>query len=152
MKLRKILFLLVLILLILNASFLQASENEIKPANPKISPEALELLKLIHSISGQYTLEGQHNFPNTKDRNSQFAASYIGKNPVVFSTDMGFAPDGDNDLYLARPSILNRRLSFREGIKLPKWFMMNPEVYKKMEKYYLLSNIQIQCGVKEQSR
>ncbi len=93
MKLQKILFLLVLILLILNASFLQASENEIKPVNPKISPEALELLKLIHSISGQYTLTGQHNFSNTKDRNSQFAASYIGKTPVVFSTDMGFAPD-----------------------------------------------------------
>jgi mannan endo-1,4-beta-mannosidase len=106
MKLRKRTLFLVFALFLLSISSLQGSENEIKPANPNAAPEARELLKLIRDISGRYTLTGQHNYPNTKDRNSQFAASYIGKTPVVFSIDMGFAHDGDKDSYLARPLIV----------------------------------------------
>jgi mannan endo-1,4-beta-mannosidase len=77
-----------------------------KPVTHNTSPEAKALLKFLYRISGQYTLTGQHNFPNIKDRNSQFAAKYIGKTPAVFSTDWGFAKDGDTDSYLARPDIV----------------------------------------------
>ncbi len=77
-----------------------------KPVTPDASKEAGALLEFIYSISGEYTLTGQHNFPNIKDRNTRFAAEYIGETPVVFSTDMGHARDGDSDSYLARPDIV----------------------------------------------
>ena len=76
------------------------------PVTPHASPEARALLKFIYSLSGKYTLTGQHNYPNTRDRNSQFAARYVGQTPVVWSTDWGFAEDGDTDSYLARPDIV----------------------------------------------
>ncbi len=65
------------------------------PVTPNASPEARALLELIYNISGKYMLTGQHNYPNTRDRNSKFAVKYIGETPVVWSTDMGFAEDGD---------------------------------------------------------
>jgi len=88
------------------ASPLLGFDGSVKPANPNASPEARALLEFLYAISGKATLTGQHNFPNIKDRNSRFAAKYIGKTPVVFSTDWGFAKDGDTDSYLARPDIV----------------------------------------------
>jgi mannan endo-1,4-beta-mannosidase len=80
------------------------------PVTPKASPEAAALLNLFYSISGKYTLTGQHNYPNIKDRNTLFAAEYIGKTPVVFSTDWGFAKENDKDSYLARPAIVKEAI------------------------------------------
>ncbi|MBN2412423.1 hypothetical protein JXQ31_12100 [candidate division KSB1 bacterium] len=85
---------------------LLGAEKTITPVTPGASPEARALLELMYSISGKYTLTGQHNYPNTRDRNSQFAADYIGETPAVWSTDWGFAEDGDTDSYLARPDIV----------------------------------------------
>ena len=106
MKFIQRIFWLSLVLLCLKYSSLVSSEGNIKPVTPNSSPEAQALLKFIYSISGQYTLTGQHNYPNTKNRNSQFASTYTGKTPIVFSTDWGFAPEGDKDSYLARPDIV----------------------------------------------
>ncbi len=80
------------------------------PVNSNTTPEAKALLDLFYRISGKYTLTGQHNYPNTKDRNSRFAAKYIGQTPAVWSTDMGFAEDGDTDSYLARPDIVKEAI------------------------------------------
>jgi mannan endo-1,4-beta-mannosidase len=80
------------------------------PVTPDASPEARALLRLLYDISGQYILTGQHNYPNIRDRNSRFAARYIGKTPVVFSTDWGFAGDGDTDSWLARPDIVEEAI------------------------------------------
>jgi len=77
-----------------------------EPVTPNALPEARALLKLLYDISGHYTLTGQHNYPNIRDRNTRFAAGYIGKTPAVFSTDWGFAREGDTDSYLARPEIV----------------------------------------------
>ncbi|RPH90979.1 MAG: hypothetical protein EHM72_18425 [Calditrichaeota bacterium] len=93
------------LLLLVAATSLLGTEKA-KPVTPKASVEAKALLDLFTRISGHYTLSGQHNYPNTRDRNSQFAAKYIGKTPAVWSTDMGFAQDGDTDSYLARPDIV----------------------------------------------
>ena len=82
------------------------ADQAIEPVTPNASPEARALLELLHQTSGKYTFTGQHNFPNTKDRNSQFAARYFGKRPVIWSTDWGFAKQGDTDSYLARPDIV----------------------------------------------
>ena len=57
-----------------------------------------------------YTLTGQHNYPNVRARNSDFAKKYIGKTPAVWSTDWGFAEDGDTDSYLARPDIIDEAI------------------------------------------
>jgi mannan endo-1,4-beta-mannosidase len=81
-----------------------------EPVTPDASREAKALLGLLYDISGQYTLTGQHNYPNIRDRNSRFAARYIGKTPAVFSTDWGFAGDGDTDSWLARPDIVKEAI------------------------------------------
>ncbi len=75
----------------------------VRPSNPKASPEAKALMRFMAGLSGKYILTGQHNYPSTADRNSQFAAGYTGRTPAIWSADMGFAGDGDKDSYLARP-------------------------------------------------
>ncbi|MFA9392942.1 MAG: glycosyl hydrolase [Prolixibacteraceae bacterium] len=72
--------------------------------------ETQALLDLFYSISGNYILTGQHNYPSTMDKNSKFAEKYIGEKPVIWSTDMGFAEDGDTDSYLARPDIVKEAI------------------------------------------
>ena len=82
----------------------------VAPVTPNASPEAKALLDLFYSISGKYILTGQHNYPNVRARNSDFAKKYIGKTPAVWSTDWGFAEDGDTDSYLARPDIIDEAI------------------------------------------
>lgn len=95
---------------ILKASFILfligtiVSANE--PVTPNASAEAKALLQFLYEISGQYTLAGQHNYPNIKDKNTRFATKYIGKTPAVFSIEWGHAKAGDTDSYLARPDIV----------------------------------------------
>jgi mannan endo-1,4-beta-mannosidase len=96
--------------LLIGASGLQADDIVAKPVTPNASPEATALLQLLYDISGKYTLTGQHNFPNTKSRNSQFAAKYIGKTPIIFGSDWGQAKAGDTDSYLARPDIVQEAI------------------------------------------
>ncbi|MFZ5496244.1 MAG: glycosyl hydrolase [Verrucomicrobiota bacterium] len=73
---------------------------------PDPLPEAGALYETLQAISGRYTLAGQHNYPATKARNSEFAAKYTGKMPAVWTSDFGFAAAGDTDSYLARPEIV----------------------------------------------
>jgi mannan endo-1,4-beta-mannosidase len=90
------------------------SKKSVSPVTPGTSPEARALLRLLYDISGRYILTGQHNYPNTHDRNSQFAAKYTGRTPAIWSTDWGFAEDGDTDSYLARPDIVNEAIRQHE--------------------------------------
>src|SRR5450755_2686756 len=85
-------------------------ERTMNPVIKNASPEARALLKFFYSISGEYLLTGQHNFPNVRGRNTKFAAEYIGKTPVIYSTDWGFAFDGDTDSYLARQDIVDETI------------------------------------------
>jgi mannan endo-1,4-beta-mannosidase len=98
------------LLLIFIAFMFRGLCADVKPVTPNASPEAVALLNLFYSVSGKYIFTGQHNYPNIKDRNTFFAADYIGKTPVVFSTDMGFAKDGDTDSYLARIDIVKEAI------------------------------------------
>jgi mannan endo-1,4-beta-mannosidase len=88
----------------------EPAPSQVQPATPHASPEARALLETLYAISGQHTLTGQHNYPNTKSRNSQFAAQYIGRTPAVFSTDWGHAQDGNTDSYRARPDIVQEAI------------------------------------------
>jgi mannan endo-1,4-beta-mannosidase len=104
---------LLLLLVIMGAARpdpLPAQDRSINPVTKNASPEARALLKFFYSISGEYLLTGQHNFPNVKGRNSQFAADYIGKTPVIYGTDWGFAKDGNSDSYLARQDIVEEAI------------------------------------------
>ena len=92
------------------APLLGAEEPEARPVTADASPEARALLQLLYDISGRHTLSGQHNYPNTRARNSEFAARYIGKTPVIFGSDWGHAKAGDADSYLARPDIVQEAI------------------------------------------
>ena len=81
-----------------------------QPVTPGASPEAKALLKYMQSLTGKYTLSGQHNFPASGERNTLFAADYIGKTPVVWSQDFGFSKEGDKDSYLSRPAIIQEAI------------------------------------------
>ena len=81
-----------------------------EPVTKNASPEARALLKFFYSISGEYILTGQHNFPNVQGKNTAFASRYIGKTPVIYSTDWGFAFGGSYDSYLARRDIVNEAI------------------------------------------
>ena len=93
-------------LLCVGTSAVLGFEGVVKPVTPNASPEAVELLKFIYSISGTHTMTGQHNFPNTKDTYTQRAAQSWGKAPAIYGQDMGFAKEGNQDSYLARPEIV----------------------------------------------
>jgi mannan endo-1,4-beta-mannosidase len=77
-----------------------------EPVTRNSSPEVKALLKYLQSLSGRYTLSGQHNFPASGEKNTLFAADYIGKTPVIWSQDFGFSREGDKDSYLSRPAIV----------------------------------------------
>ncbi|HPG41468.1 MAG TPA: glycosyl hydrolase [bacterium] len=102
-------YILVFAMLLLTSALI-ATTDIIKPVTPNASAEATALLKFFYDISGKYTLTGQHNFPATKSKNSEFYGRYLGKNPVIFSSDFGFAADGDKDSYLVRPDIVKEAI------------------------------------------
>jgi mannan endo-1,4-beta-mannosidase len=104
------LFLLLTSLSIACSVTVTAQEKTINPVTRNASPEARALLKFFYGISGEYLLTGQHNFPNVKGRNSRFAADYIGKTPIIYGTDWGFAKDGNSDSYLARQDIVEEAI------------------------------------------
>jgi mannan endo-1,4-beta-mannosidase len=93
-------------MLMLLLSFLGGGCSSVRPVTPNASPEAVALLKYIHGISGQHTLTGQHNYPDTKDTSTRQAAEAWGKTPAIFGQDFGFAKPGDKDAVTARPEII----------------------------------------------
>ncbi len=95
---------------LLTTAALRSQTASAGPVTPDASPEARALLQLLSSISGKYTLTGQHNYPNTRSRNTDFATSYLGKTPVIWGTDWGHAKGGDSDSYLARPDIVQEAI------------------------------------------
>jgi len=103
-------YLLIIAFLVIPLHLVFAQGQKIKPVTPKPSPEVMALLDYLQGLSGNHILSGQHNFPISRDRNTQFAADYIGKTPIVWSQDFGFAKDGDKDSYLARPSIVQEAI------------------------------------------
>lgn len=94
------------VLIVLAVMMVAAMCSAAEPVTPNASPEAKALLEFIYSISGTYTLTGQHNFPANKNQSTLGMAEYSGKTPAVFSKDMGFAAAGDKDSYLARPDVV----------------------------------------------
>jgi mannan endo-1,4-beta-mannosidase len=80
--------------------------QEVEPANSHASPEARALLKYFYSISGRYTLAGQHNYPNHISRWTDRVYDLTGKYPALFGQDFGFAGGDDKDSVEARPAMI----------------------------------------------
>jgi len=80
------------------------------PVNPQASPEARALLAFLNSISGHYTLTGQHNYPNTIANWTDRAYDFTGKYPAVFGQDFGFQGGADKDSVLARPALVEEAM------------------------------------------
>jgi mannan endo-1,4-beta-mannosidase len=92
----------------------QVPPQQAVPVTPNASPEARALLQFLYDISGKHTLTGQHNNPNSKARNTEFAAKYLGNTPVIWGSDFGFERAGNSDSYLARPGIVKQALAQHE--------------------------------------
>ncbi|MBN1779606.1 hypothetical protein JW948_00635 [bacterium] len=105
----------VMTVLLAGSAFLPVAGEIPAPVTKNASKEATALLRFFYDISGKYTLTGQHNYPATKSRNSEFYHRYLGRTPVIFSTDMGFAEAGDKDSYLARPDIVQEAVSLHRA-------------------------------------
>lgn len=86
------------------------------PVNPNASPEARALLGYLYSISGRYTLAGQHNYPNHIARWTDRAYDLTGKYPALFGQDFGFEGGADKDSTLARPALVEEaKRQWRNG-------------------------------------
>jgi mannan endo-1,4-beta-mannosidase len=134
MKTRRIQFLVVLLL----ASALaqgRAQTVSVAPASPHAAPvnqdatpAAQALLKKLDEISGQYTLTGQHNFPDEVSRWSDRDYDLTGKFPAIFGQDFGFAADADKDSTEGRPSMIEEaERQYRDGAVIAlTWHAVRP--------------------------
>ena len=66
-----------------------------RPVNPNATPEACELLDFLYSISGKYTLAGEHNFSSDLERYDAEVLAITGKLPVVWGSDFSFNDIGE---------------------------------------------------------
>ena len=66
-----------------------------QPVNPKATKEARELLEFLYSISGQYTMAGEHNFSSDLERYDAEVLAITEKLPVVWGSDFSFNDIGD---------------------------------------------------------
>lgn len=98
------------------------------PVNPHASPEARALLEYLYSISGHYTLTGQHNYPNTIANWTNRAYDFTGKYPAVYGQDFGFQGGDDKDSTLARPALVGEAMrQYRNGaIVTFTWHAVRP--------------------------
>lgn len=64
------------------------------------------LLKYLYSISGRYTLSGQHNYPNHIARWTDRVYDLTGKYPALFGEDFGFSGGEDKYSVEARPALI----------------------------------------------
>ena len=66
-----------------------------RPVNPSATAEARQLLSFLYSISGQYTLSGQHNFASDLARYDDEVYEMTGKRPIVWGSDFSFNDIGE---------------------------------------------------------
>ena len=83
------------LLLVISALALSCAPKGPQPVNPSATPEARELLSFLYSISGTYTLSGEHNFASDLSRYDDEVFSMTGKRPVVWGSDFSFNDIGE---------------------------------------------------------
>ena len=78
----------------------------VDPVNAQASPEARAMLKYFYSISGKYSLAGQHNYPYHIARWTDRVYDLTGKYPALYGQDFGFSGGEDKDSTEARPELV----------------------------------------------
>jgi len=73
------------------------ADHAAQPVTPNASPEAVELLKYIYSISGNHTLAGQHAVPLLGGTRLVTAQRQTKHYPALFGQDFGFDSPGTWD-------------------------------------------------------
>ena len=84
-----------LFLVVISALTLSCAPKGPQPVNPSATPEARELLSFLYSISGSYTLSGEHNFASDLSRYDDEVYAMTGKRPVVWGSDFSFNDIGE---------------------------------------------------------
>lgn len=68
-----------------------------KPVTRNATPEAVELLEFIYSLSGDKILSGQHDYPMSGPFYSRYVHKMTGKYPALVGRDFGFSEPGTLD-------------------------------------------------------
>lgn len=109
----KILFLL---LFSLYSSIYSSNSVKVLPVTPNPSPEAVDLLNFIYSISGKYTLTGQHCVPLVGSTRLAGVHKAVKHYPAVFGQDFGFSEPGTWDGINYRQQIVDEAIRrYNEG-------------------------------------
>ena len=119
------------IAIVVSAQFVaaQPAPQPPPPVNPHATPEARALLPSPRFLSpGQYTMTGQHNFPNHVSRWSDRVYDLTGKFPAIFGQDFGFSSGDDKDSVEGRPSMIaEAERQYRNGAVIAlTWHAVRP--------------------------
>ena len=99
----------------------------VEPVNSQASPEARKLLEFLHSISGQRTLSGQHNYPGVHSASSDRVQEITGRQPALWGQDFGFTAEGKDGIVHRGPNIEEAIHRHREGnIITLMWHAVRP--------------------------
>ena len=85
------------LLLAIGVSSLTGAGNTAAPVSPNPSPEAVQLLRYLYSISGEHTLAGQHCVPLVGSTRLAGVQKLTKHYPAVFGQDFGFSEPGTWD-------------------------------------------------------
>lgn len=105
-----------------------ATKAQNKPVNSNASPEAIQLLEYIYSISGKQTLAGQHCAPLAGDTRLAVVHRRTGKYTPVFGQDFGFSFPGYWDGINYRQQIIDDAIQrHRDGFIITlMWHAVRP--------------------------
>lgn len=98
------------------------------PVSLDPSPEAIELLHYLYSISGRYTLTGQHCMPLAGSTRLAGVEKLTGYYPAVFGQDFGFSAAGTWDGINFRQQIVDEAIRrYSEGFIITlMWHAVRP--------------------------
>jgi mannan endo-1,4-beta-mannosidase len=99
-----------------------------KPVTANASPEAVDLLQYIYSISGRYTLAGQHCVPLVGSTRLAGVQKLTGRYPAVFGQDFGFSAAGTWDGINFRQQLVDEAIRrYNDGfINTLMWHAVRP--------------------------
>jgi mannan endo-1,4-beta-mannosidase len=102
--------------------------SAIKPVTPNASPEAVQLLQYLYSISGNHTLTGQHAVPLLRSARLVEAQRAGGHFPAIFGMDFGFDSPGTWDGINFRQQMVDEAIQkYHEGyIIVLMWHAVRP--------------------------
>ncbi len=105
-----------------------AALSTVEPVTPNPSPEAVQLLRYIYSISGNHTLTGQHGPPLLRSARLVEAERAGGHSPAVFGMDFGFDSPGTWDGINFRQKIVDDAIrEYHKGhIIVLMWHAVRP--------------------------